>query len=132
MKSTSFLEILLKHSLKIKRLSIIYQFKRSKSEPFPRWYFLKWVNLFNHFSANQLTVFYMMALHRKWSFHYGFFSKCDEFPADLVIFTEEILNEKCHSLVHCWSSGHWRVWKVTWENKLALWNTKWLLTFRSC
>ena len=33
-----------------------------------------------------------------------FFSKCDQFPADLVTFTEEILNENLNFLISAQSS----------------------------
>ena len=58
-----------------------------------------------------------------------FFSKCDQFPADLVTFTEEILNRKPHFFVQCLFlilSGLLRVGKVKrlWKNKEVIWMWK--------
>ena len=62
------------------------------------------------------------ALHKKMKFSIkNFLSKCEQilFPADLVTFTEEILNGKLHFL---WSGVHY--WFLTRRRKAQTWKHK--------
>ena len=50
-----------------------------------------------------------------------FFSKCDpspQFPADLVTFTEDILNGKLHFLCSVWINGNNTFRKIHWNSIL--------------
>ena len=57
-----------------------------------------------------MRIVLVVTLHKKIKFSIkNFFSKCDQmrpnFPADLVTFTEKILNEKLHFLSSVISNG---------------------------
>ena len=57
-----------------------------------------------------MRIVLVVTLHKKIKFSIkNFFSKCDQmrpnFPADLVTFTEKILNEKLHFLCSVISNG---------------------------
>ena len=59
------------------------------------------------------------ALHKKWKFSLRI-SSVNEFPADLVTFTDEILNWKLHFLC---SGGFYIVFDILWQLQSRNWDT---------